>query len=110
MISIDDFKKVEIRVGTVLAAEKVADADKLLKLTVDFGEEKPRQVISGIALFITPEALAGKQFPFVTNLEPRVIRGIESQAMILALGGEAGPDSFSLLAPTKNVTPGERIR
>jgi methionyl-tRNA synthetase len=84
MISIEDFKKIEVKIGEVTAAEKVEGADKLLKLIVDFGEGTPRQVVSGIALHIAPEQLVGKKFPFAVNLEPRTIRGLESQAMILA--------------------------
>ncbi len=108
MISIDDFRKVEIRIGTVLSAEKVPDTDKLLKLSVDLGEEIPRQIVSGIAEYVTPEEMIGLQFPFVTNLEPRMLRGIESQGMILALGGDK--DSFSLISPRKQVAPGSQIR
>ncbi|MEK9161550.1 MAG: methionine--tRNA ligase, partial [Patescibacteria group bacterium] len=85
MINFNDFQKIEISVGEVLSVEKIENSEKLLKLSVDFGEEKPRQVISGIAkTFKQPEKLVGKQFLFVTNLEPRSIMGLESQAMILA--------------------------
>jgi len=105
MISIDEFKKVEITIGTILTAEKVPDADRLLRLTVDFGEEKPRQIISGIAeYFPDPAALVGRQSPFVTNLEPRTIRGLESQGMILAVGVPEGV--FSLMHPDHEVPPG----
>ena len=90
MISIDDFKKIEIRVGTVLSAEKVPDTDKLLKLFVDLGEEMPRQIVSGIAEYVTPEEIIGLQFPFVANLEPRMLRGISSQGMILAATDKVG--------------------
>lgn len=107
MISIDDFKKVEIRIGTVLSIEKVPGTDKLLKLSVDLGEEVPRQIVSGIAEYVTPEEMIGLQFPFVVNLEPRILRGIESQGMILALGGDK--DSFSFLSPRKQVAPGSQI-
>lgn len=90
-ISIDDFKKVEIRVGEIKSAEKVEGADKLLKLSVSFGEET-RQVISGIAEFFqNPAELVGKRCAFATNLESRTIRGHESQAMILATGGSGEP-------------------
>ena len=102
MISFDDFKKVEITVGKILSAEKIPDSDKLLKLSVDFGvlpppsappqvggEEKKRdirQIVSGIALsFPDPSVLVGKRCMFVTNLEPRVIRGYESNGMILTV-------------------------
>lgn len=98
MITIDDFGKVEIRVGTILSAEPVPETDKLLKLSVDFAEGSPRTVVSGIAKYF-PDAslLVGKSCAFVTNLEPRTLKGIESQAMILAAHDEA---SFSLLEAT----------
>ena len=108
MATIDDFKKIEIRIGTVLSAEKVPDTDKLLKLSVDMGEETPRQIVSGIAEYITPEEITGLQFPFVANLEPRMLRGIESQGMILALGQDK--ETFSLISPRKEVAPGSLIR
>jgi methionine--tRNA ligase beta chain len=91
-ISIDEFKKVEIRVGEIRSAEKVLDADKLLRLVVNFGTEE-RQVISGIAAYFPDlTTLVGKHCLFVTNLEYRTIRGLESQAMIMAAGGELIPD------------------
>src|SRR5579872_5012745 len=83
MISIDDFKKLEIRVGKVVECKKVEDTDKLLRLTFDFGDEK-RTIVSGIAESYTPEDLVGCEIPVIVNLEPRTIRGIESQGMILA--------------------------
>lgn len=105
-ISIDDFKKVEIRVGEVKSAEKVENADKLLRLEVNFGSET-RQIVSGIsAYFPEPQALVGKRVAFAYNLEPRTIRGLESQGMILAAVGEDG--SFSLLEAT--ATPGAAVR
>ncbi len=90
-ISIDEFKKVEIRIGEILSAEPVEGSEKLLRLEVDFGTEK-RQVVSGIAKYF-PDLiqLVGKRCAFVTNLEPRKLMGLESQAMILATGGDAGP-------------------
>jgi len=88
MITIDDFAKIEMRVGKILSVEKVENTDKLLKLSVDFGELGSRQVISGIALYMPDsQVLVGKHVGFVFNLEPRTIRGLESQAMILAAGG-----------------------
>jgi len=83
-VTIDDFARIEMKIGRILSAEKIEESPKLLKLSVDFGEEKPRQVLSGIAKFITPEELVGKLCPFVTNLPPRLMLGQESQAMILA--------------------------
>lgn len=106
-ISIDTFNQVEIKVGTVTQAERVPDSGKLLRLQVDFGEGSMRQILSGIAEFVGPEELLGRQFPFVTNLEPRVIRGQVSNGMLLCLGeGE----TFALLSPSKVVQPGSRIR
>jgi methionyl-tRNA synthetase len=79
-ITIDDFLKVEMKIGKVLSAEKIEQSEKLLKLSVDFGEEKPRQVLSGISKFVTPEDLIGNIFPFVTNLPPRMMVGLERLA------------------------------
>jgi methionine--tRNA ligase beta chain len=106
-ISIDDFKKVEMRVGEVLSAEPVEGSEKLLKLRVSFGTEE-RQVISGIAKFVEPAAIVGKKFAFATNLAPRPIMGLESQAMILAVGGD-GETPFAILeAPA--AASGSRVR
>lgn len=109
MISIDDFAKVEIVVGKILSAEKVPETDKLLKLSVDLGEPQPRQIVSGISMYF-PDLLMliGKKCMFVANLEPRVIRGIESQGMILALSTEDG--KFSLLEPGADIPPGVKVR
>ncbi len=108
MLTIDDFKKVEICAGTIRAAERVPETDKLLRLAVDFGEAEPRTVVSGIAEHIDSAALVGTQCLFVTNLEPRIIRGIESNGMILALAGDDG--SFSLTVPAREVPPGTKAR
>jgi len=108
MISIEQFKAVEAKIGTILSVEKVENADKLLRLSVDFGEETgPRQILSGIAEYFTPESLVGKQCPFITNLEPRTIRGFESQGMILAGGLSEG---VTLLHPDREVPPGTMLR
>lgn len=89
-ISIEDFKKVEITVGEILSVERIEGSEKLLKLKVNFAEAEPRQVLSGIApYFEDPQVLVGKRYPFVTNLAPRSMMGLESQAMILATGGDA---------------------
>lgn len=105
--TIDDFMKIEIRVGTVLSVNVVEKADKLYILSVDFGEEKPRQILSGIREYIAGEELVGKQFPFVTNLVPRMLRGFESQGMILAGTDENG---LALLNPSKPLLNGTRLR
>ena len=115
-INIEDFKKVELVVGKILSAEKIPDTDKLLKLSVDLGEEKPRQIISGISLYF-PECsiLIGKKCMFVANLEPRVIRGYESNGMILAVSTEdatpeGGQGKFSLLEPNDTISVGTKAR
>lgn len=106
-ISIDEFKKAEMRVGEVRSAERVEGSDKLLKLSVNFGDHD-RQVVSGIGKYVQPEETIGKKFAFATNLEPRAIMGLESQAMILAVGGD-GETPFAILeAP--GATPGSRVR
>ena len=106
-ISIDDFAKVEMRVGTVLSAEPVPGSEKLLKLSVDFGEAAPRQVLSGIAKFVAVADLVGKQCPFVTNLKPRPMMGLESQAMILA--GKTADGGAALLYPASPLPPGTKL-
>lgn len=108
MISYDDFAKLEITIGEILSVEVVENADKLLKLSVDVGEEIPRQIISGIrTYFEDPQSLVGTKCPFLTNLEPRVIRGYESQGMILAVSDE---ESFALLVPSTGIKVGTRIK
>lgn len=127
MISIDDFKKTEMMMGKIESVERVPDTDKLLRLVVDFGlkpfvkkaegssdhpaeqdglgeERDVRQVVSGIAgYFEDPQVLVGKKCPFVTNLEPRTIRGLTSEAMILAVHTEDG--KFSILEATQADIP-----
>ena len=88
-IEFDDFGKIDLKVGTILAAEKVAKADKLLKLEIDLGFEK-RTIVSGIALHFKPEAIIGKQVVVVANLAPRKMRGVESNGMILMAEDSAG--------------------
>jgi methionyl-tRNA synthetase len=106
-ISIDDFKKVEIRIGEIKTAEKIEGSDKLLKLLVNFGSED-KQVLSGIAAYFPdPAELVGRKCPFVTNLAPRMMMGLESQAMILATGGD-GETPFALFE-TEGV-PGAHVR
>ena len=112
MINIDEFLKIEMKIGKVISAEPVEGSAKLLKLIVDFSEtdeagvSKPRQVLSGIGKYVNPEELVGQIFPFVTNLPPRVMMGLESQAMILAASDENG---LALLKPTYNVAVGTKL-
>ncbi|MGH7249834.1 MAG: hypothetical protein ACREGC_02570 [Minisyncoccia bacterium] len=116
MINIEDFRKIDIAVGKILSAEKIPETDKLLKLSVDLGEEAPRQIVSGISLYFPdPSVLVGKKCMFVANLEPRMIKGIESQGMILAVSTDDGPakdgaGKFSLLEPNNEIPAGARAK
>ena len=109
MISFEDFKKIEITLGEILEVEKIPETDKLLKLKIFFGSEDIRQVVSGIsAYYLDLSILVGKKAMFVTNLEPRTIKGFESQAMILALSTDDG--KFSLLVPTQDLPAGTKAK
>jgi methionyl-tRNA synthetase len=102
----DDFAKLELKAATITACEKVAKADKLLKLEVDLGTEK-RIIVSGIAQHYTPEEMVGKQVIVVTNLAPRKMKGIESQGMILT--AEDSDGKLQLLKPENPVSPGSNV-
>ena len=104
-IDIDDFRKVDLRVATVLRAEPVPKAKKLLKLEIDMGER--RTIVAGIAEHYTPESLAGRQVIVVANLKPAKLMGVVSQGMLLAAGEAAGP---VLVLPDKTVTPGTPLK
>jgi methionyl-tRNA synthetase len=106
LIQYDDFSKLELKAGTVIACEKVKKADKLLKLEVDLGSEK-RTIVSGIAMHYNPENMVGKQVIVVTNLAPRKMKGIESQGMILT--AEDANGQLQLLKPENPVTPGSNV-
>ena len=106
-ISHDDFAKLDIRIGTVIAAELVPDTDKLIKCTVEFGELGARTIVSGIAEWKTPEELIGRQLPYIVNLAPRVLRGVESQGMLMAASDESG---VALLSPERGVPSGTQLR
>lgn len=106
-ISFDDFMKMDFRVGTILTAEKVKKADKLLQLSVDLGSET-RTIVSGIAQHFNPEDVVGKQVSVLCNLEPRKIRGVESQGMILMAEDDAGKLMF--ISPTDRIDSGSEIR
>ncbi len=131
MATVDDFAKIEMKIGTILVAEYIEGADKLLRLEVDFGMkpasetseeavegEVPqavrdvRQILSGIREYYEPEELIGKQCPFVVNLEPRTLRGLTSHGMILAIGlrGDDGAkNGLALLHPDHVVPPGSTL-
>jgi methionyl-tRNA synthetase len=107
-ITIDDFAKVDLRVGTVLEAERVKGADKLLRLVVDLGFEK-RQVVAGIALAYPPETLIGRKIVVVANLQPRKLRGLESNGMIVA--ASIGPEDKPVLTGFhEDVENGARLK
>jgi len=112
IISFDDFKKLDIRIGKILSAEKVEGSDKLLKLEVDFGLDElgqvvRRQIIAGIAQFYAPDALIGKECPFAYNLAPRMLKGLESQGMILCPSDNGNP---VLMHPDKEILPGSIVK
>jgi methionyl-tRNA synthetase len=106
-ISIEQFAQVQLRVATVLEAEKVPKADKLLKLQIQIGEEK-RQIVAGVALRYSPEEMVGKKIIVVANLQPATIRGLESHGMLLAAQDDQG--KFTLLSLDRDVNDGARIR
>jgi methionyl-tRNA synthetase len=107
-ISIDDFTKVELKVGTILHAEKVEKADKLLKLELDMGNDEKRTVLSGIAMHYTPEEVIGKQVTVVANLAPRKMRGIESKGMILMAENAEGKLIF--VSPLQTALAGSEVK
>lgn len=105
-IEFDDFAKIDLKVGTILSAEKVEKADKLLKLSVDLGFEQ-RTIVSGIAMHFKPEEILGKQVVVVANLAPRKMRGIESQGMILMAEDKAGKLHF--VSPASVIDAGSGV-
>jgi methionyl-tRNA synthetase len=108
MITIDDFAKVDLRVATVIEAERIKGADKLLRLVVDLGFEK-RQIVAGIAVAYPPESLIGRKVVIVANLQPRKLRGLESNGMIVA--ASIGPDGAPVLAGFhEDIQNGARLR
>ena len=108
-IEIGDFAKVEMKVGEVLTAARIPKADKLLLLTIDVGEDQPRQVLAGIAQYYEPEALIGKKVVVVANLKPRKLRGHESQGMVVAASiGEEGRPVIATF--TEDVPNGARLK
>lgn len=108
MINIEDFKKLEIRVGRIESAENIDGSEKLLKLAVDFGEFGKRQILAGLAKHYPPIELIGIEAFFAFNLEPRTLMGLESQGMILAVDGKDGKPI--LLRPAEEVGPGNMVK
>ncbi|MEX2013736.1 MAG: methionine--tRNA ligase [Parcubacteria group bacterium] len=107
MITIDDFKKLDIRIGKVISAERIPGSDKLIKFIFDIGGEE-RQIIGGLAIaFPEPAVLVGKQMPLILNLEPRSLMGFESQGMILAADKDGKPVP---LFPADEVPSGSAVK
>lgn len=105
MLTFDDFMKLEMKIGTVIEAERVQGTDKLIKVTVDMGDEK-RQVVAGFGHIHRPEDLIGKQVPVAMNIEKAVIRGVESNGVFIALGDEQA----TLLVPLQKVPNGTKLK
>lgn len=106
-ITIDDFLRVDLRVGTVRKAEPHPNADRLVVLSVDLGEEQERQLVAGIRAHYEPESLVGKQIVVVANLKPAKLRGVESRGMILAASDDSG---VHVLAPDAPTAPGSKVK
>ena len=106
-ISIDDFLRVDLRVGTIRKAEPHPNADRLVVLSVDLGEEQERQLVAGIRAHYEPESLVGKQIVVVANLKPAKLRGVESRGMILAASDDSG---VHVLAPDVHTAPGSKVK
>jgi methionine--tRNA ligase beta chain len=107
MLTIDDFRRLDLRVATIIAAEPHPNADRLLVLRVDLGSEQ-RQLVAGIRAHYEPAALVGKQIVVVANLEPATLRGVESQGMLLAASDAEG--RLALVTPEKPVSVGATVK
>jgi methionine--tRNA ligase beta chain len=105
MITIDEFRNVELKIATIKSAEPHPNADKLMVLQIDLGDEQ-RQILAGIRNHYTPEELIGRQIVVVANLEPAKLRGLESQGMLLAASDEG---RIIILTPDKAVTAGAKV-
>jgi methionyl-tRNA synthetase len=106
-ITIEEFGRVDLRVGTIRAAAPHPNADRLLVLQVDVGEAQPRQLVAGIRAAYDPRFLVGRQIVVVANLKPAMLRGVESQGMLLAA---SDPDGLSVLAPGRRFAPGTKVK
>ena len=104
-ITIDEFRALDLRIGTVISAEPHPNADRLMVLKVDLGSEE-RQLVAGIRGHYSPDELTGRQIVVVANLKPAKLRGIESQGMILAASTD---DQLVILAPEKRIAPGAKV-
>jgi len=109
-ITIEDFAKVQLKIGEIKTAERIEGATKLLKLTVDIGEETPRQILAGIAESYTPEDLPGRKIVVVANLAPRKLRGLESQGMLMAATDAEGHAVLLQPADSDAIQPGAQVK
>tara|TARA_Y100000310_G_scaffold344244_1_gene455946 strand:+ start:8448 stop:8786 length:339 start_codon:yes stop_codon:yes gene_type:complete len=107
-ITIDDFSKLDLRVGEIKKAEPHPNADKLLVLTVDLGEDKERTIVAGLKGHYEPSDLEGKKAIFISNLEPAELRGVESNGMILAAVSE-DKEKITILQPEEDMPAGTKI-
>ena len=107
MVTIEEFSTLDLRVGTVTAAKPHPNADRLLVLSVDIGEETERQLVAGIRAHYRPEELVGRQIVVVANLQPAKLRGVESQGMLLAASDD---EQVIVLRPEKRVRVGSQVR
>ena len=106
-VTLEEFARLDIRVGKVVKAERVPGARKLLRLEVDLGEPEPRQLVAGLAGFYEPEELVGMNVVVLANLKPKRIMGVESRGMLLAADVDGRP---VLLTTAGDVPPGTRVR
>lgn len=107
MINYDDFSKLELVIAEIKIAEKIENSNKLLKIIVDIGDGKQRQIISGIAKYFSPAELIGKKIVILNNLEAKIINGLESQGMLLAASDK--DNGLSLLIPEKSIPSGTKV-
>ncbi len=107
MVTIEEFSKIELRVGTVTSVEPHPNADRLLVLKVDIGEEEDRQLVAGIRGHYSPQELVGRQIVVVANLQPAKLRGVESQGMLLAA---SDGEQVIVLRPEKRTRAGSQVR
>lgn len=108
LIDIDTFRRLDLRVAQIVAAEQIPKADRLLRLEVDLGDER-RQLVAGIAAFYQPEQLVGRKIVVVANLEPARLRGVESRGMLLAAGGREPGVPLGLLTVDETIPNGTRV-
>lgn len=106
-ISIEEFGRLDLRIGTIRAATAHPNADRLLVLTIDLGEAAPRQLVAGIRAAYDVRSLPGQQVVVVANLKPATLRGVESQGMVLAA---SDADGLAVVAPGRRFTPGTKVK